>query len=196
MLTVSLRAAAAALCLSAVTLAQGLQVYHFDSPRRASNVVLFGPEVAAGVTVVHGQPEWKKEYDSMLDALKGKTLRLGKDLWTTFMTSAEVELGGVAVAPGCYCVGLQCDKGGRFSLAMMDATATMKKGLMPFGPQTWKPALVVPLKFEKGVIKGVVQKMEIKLYGDEEDKTKGSFAVRWGTHSLSAPMQIRVKRGG
>ena len=185
-----IRAATAAICLATATLAQQVQVYNFDGPRRASNMVLFGADMAAGVTVVHGQPEWKKEYDGMLGMLKGKTHRLGKDLWTTFMTSAPVELGGVKVAPGCYCCGLHCDKDGKFSFAMMDATRAMKKGLMPFGPQTWKPELKVPLKFGKGVVKGVVEKMEIKLMGDAEDKMKGAFVIHWGTHELSAPMNV------
>ena len=179
-----------ALFLAATAPAQGMQVYHFDGPRHATNVVLFSAEAAAGVTVVHGQPAWKDEYTGMLGMLKGKTHRLGKDLWTTLMTSAPVDIGGVKVAPGCYCVGLHCDEDGAFSLAMMDATRAMKKGLMPFGPQTWKPELKVPLKFGKGVVKGVVEKMEIKLMGDAEDKMQGAFVIHWGTHELSAPMKI------
>lgn len=183
-----------AFCLTNSAVAQDLQVYNFDNPRQSSTLVMFGANIAAGITVVHGQPAWKKEYDGMLGMLKGKTHRLGKDLWTTFMTSAPVELGGVKVSPGCYCVGLHCDKDGKFSLAMMDATKAMKKSLMPFGPQTWKPELVIPLKFEKGIIKGVVEKMQIRLLGNKKDKMKGQFRISWGTHVLSAPMQIHTPK--
>ena len=189
-----IRAATALICLAAVTLAQGVQVYHFDGPRRASNIVLFGADTAAGVTVVHGQPDWKPEYEGMLSALKGKKLRLGKDLWTTFMTSAPVELGGVKVAPGCYCVGMQCDKDGRFSLALMDATATMKQGLMPFGPQTWKPGHLVPLTLTKDGLDDPASKMVIQLLADAEDKMRGTFAIHWGPHALTAPMKIHLAR--
>ena len=73
-----------------------VQVYNFDGPRHASNMVLFGTNLAAGITIVHGQPNWKDEYTGMLDMLKGKTHRLGKDLWTTLMTSATIELAPVA----------------------------------------------------------------------------------------------------
>ena len=104
--------------------------------------------------------------------------------------AAPVQLGDVTVAPGCYCCGLHCDKDGEFSLAMIDATRAMKKGLLPFGPQTWKPELMVPMKFGKGVVKGVVEKMQIKLMGDAEDTMKGSLVIYWGTHALSAPMRI------
>ena len=192
MLTPLFRAAIAALCLAALTLAQGVQVYNFDGPRRASNIVLFGADMTAGVTVVHGQPEWKKDYDGMLGMLKGKTHRLGKDLWTTLMTSAPVELGGVKIDPGCYCCGLHCDKDGKFSLALMDATRAMKKGLMPFGPQTWKPESAIPLKFEKDASNIVISKMMIDLRGDKADKMKGRFQILWGTHRLSAPMKIQA----
>ena len=186
------RAALVAVTLATSAAAQGLQVYNFDSPRHASNMVLFGANVAAGMTIVHGQPQWKKEYDGMQDMLKGKTHRLGKDLWTTFMTSAPVELGGVKVAPGCYCVGLHCDKAGKFALAMMDATRAMKKSLMPFGPQNWKPEVVVPLKFEKGANKKLAEKMVISLIGDKDDKMKGLIRLSWGNHYLSAPVKVHA----
>ena len=189
-----LRAATAAICLTAATLAQQVQVYNFDGPRRASNMVLFRADMAAGVTVVHGQPEWKKEYDGMLGMLKGKTHRLGKDLWTTFMTSAPIELGGVKVAPGCYCCGLHCDKDGKFSLAMMDATRAMKKGLMPFGPQTWKPELVAPVELNKDALKKPAQKMVMSLTADSKDRTKGTFTIAWGPHTLTAPVAIHAPK--
>ena len=181
-----------ALSLIACSTAQDVQVYNFEGPRRASNVVLFGQDMAAGITVVHGAPIWKNQYDDMLGMLKGKTHRLGKDLWTTFMTSAPVKIGGVSIAPGCYCVGLRCDKDGKFSLPMIDATQAMKKGLMPFGPQRWKPALSVPLNFEKGASDDVISKMRIDLLGDKKDKMKARFQILWGTHRLSAPMQIQA----
>jgi len=189
-----LRAAIAAICLTAATLAQQIQVYNFEGPRRASNMVLFSADMAAGVTVVHGQPEWKKEYDGMLGMLKGKTHRLGKDLWTTFMTSAPIELGGVKVSPGCYCCGLHCDKDGKFSLAMMDATRAMKKGLMPFGPQTWKPELVAPVELNKDALKKPAQKMVMSLTADSKDRTKGTFTIAWGPHTLTAPVAIHAPK--
>jgi hypothetical protein len=171
---------------------QDLQVYNFGGPRRASNVVLFGKDMAAGITVVHGQPEWKADYDGMLDRLKGKTHRLGKDLWTTFMTSATVQLAGVEIEPGCYCVGLHCDEDGKFALAMIDANKAMKRGLMPFGPQTWKADVTVPLTFEKDASDLVFSKMMIDLGADAKDKMQGRFQIAWGTHVLSAPMQIQA----
>ena len=183
-----------ALFLAATAPAQGMQVYHFDGPRHATNVVLFSAEAAAGVTVVHGQPAWKDEYTGMLGMLKGKTHRLGKDLWTTLMTSAPVDIGGVKVAPGCYCVGLHCDEDGAFSLAMMDATRAMKKGLMPFGPQTWKPELVAPVELNKNALKKPAQKMVMSLTADSKDRTKGTFTIAWGPHTLTAPVAIHAPK--
>ncbi|MAD32486.1 MAG: hypothetical protein CMJ88_01840 [Planctomycetes bacterium] len=169
-----------------------VQVYNFDGPRHASNMVLFGTNLAAGITIVHGQPNWKDEYTGMLDMLKGKTHRLGKDLWTTLMTSATIELGGVKIAAGCYCVGLRCDKDGNFALAMIGATKAMKKGLMPFGPQEWQPTVLAPVKLEKNVSKKVAKKMVISLVADAERKDRGSLSIAWGPHRLTAPLKINI----
>lgn len=172
-----------------------VQVYNFDGPRHASNMVLFGKNLAAGITIVHGQPDWKDQYTGMLEMLKGKTHRLGKDLWTTLMTSANIEIGGVKIAAGCYCVGLHCDKEGNFALAMIGATRAMKKGLMPFGPQEWKPALLVPVTLQKDVSEKIAKKMVISLAADAEHKDRGSLSISWGPHRLTAPLKINlVKR--
>ncbi len=184
----------AALCAAAAAPAQGMQIYHFEGPRHATNVVLFSSEMAAGVTVVHGQPAWKDEYTGMLGMLKGKTHRLGKDLWTTLMTSAAIDIGGVKVAPGCYCVGLHCDEDGAFSLAMMDATKAMKKGLMPFGPQTWKPELTAPVKLNKDALEKPMDKMVMSLKGDRDDRMQGTFTIAWGPHTLTAPIKIHAPK--
>ena len=194
-----LAAAFAALCLSHHATAQDdaaaggdVQVYNFDGPRHASNMVLFGKNLAAGITIVHGQPNWKDEYTGMLGMLKGKTHRLGKDLWTTLMTSRTIELGGVKIAAGCYCVGLHCDKDGKFALAMIGATRAMKRGLMPFGPQEWKPAVLAPITLEKNVSEKIAKKMVISLAADAKRRDRGSLSIAWGPHRLSAPLKINI----
>ena len=194
-------AALAAFCLSHQATAQDdapagrdIQVYNFDGPRHASNIVLFGPNLAAGITIVHGQPNWKDEYTGMLGMLKGKTHRLGKDLWTTLMTSTTIELGGVTIAAGCYCVGLHCDKNGKFALAMIGATSAMQRGLMPFGRQEWQPAILAPITLEKNVSEKVAKKMVISLAADAERKDRGSLSISWGPHRLSAPLKISISK--
>src|SRR5690606_35347634 len=97
-----LSTALAALCFALPTTAQKVQVFGGNGMRANSTLVLFGAELMAGISITHGQPTWHDEYSDMLDKLKGKTNRLGKDLWTTFMTSVPLSLGGVMVPAGSY----------------------------------------------------------------------------------------------
>lgn len=185
-------AALAALCLALPTTAQDVQVFGGQSQRACSTVVLFGDKVMAGITIVHGQPEWKAEYDGMLDKLKGKINRLGKDMWTTFMNSCDVEIGGMKIPAGSYVVGLSCDKDGNFGLAFLDATKAMKAGAMPFGPQKWAPDFVAPLKLNKDVANAPVEQMSMELKADAKDLTKGMFTLAWGKHTLTGDLAIHV----
>ena len=66
----------------------------------------------------------------------------------------------------------------------------MKKGLMPFGPQSWKPEVQAPLKLNKDVSKKSQAKMLMTLKADPKDPMKGSFTLAWGPHTLTAPVQI------
>lgn len=95
----TLTAALAALCLALPATAQKVQVFGGNGTRAATTMILFGENLMAGVCVTHGQPEWKEEYDGMLDKLKGKLLRLGKDWWTTWSANTDVELNGVMIRP-------------------------------------------------------------------------------------------------
>ena len=190
-----LSAALAALCFALPATAQKVQVFGGNSTRACSSVVLFGENIMAGITVTHGQPEWQAEYDGMLDKLKGKTNRLGKDLWTTFMTSVPLEIGGVKLAAGSYVVGLHCDDEGQFALAFLDSTKAMKDGLMPFGPQKWTPDAVCPMTLNKDSAKESVAKMLIEVKADEKEPTKGTVSIAWGKHTLTAPMAIHIGGG-
>lgn len=187
-------AALAALCFARPATAQQVRVFGGNSTRACTSVILFGEGVMAGLTLTHGQPEWQAEYDSMLDSLKGKLNRLGKDLWTTFLTSVPVELGGVQVPAGSYVVGLHCDADGKFALALLDATKAMQAGTLPFGPQRWQPDLLCPLQLNKDAAKEVVAKMAMELKADAEQPTKGSFTLAWGKHTLTAPLQIHLAK--
>jgi len=185
-----LSTALAALCFALPTPAQKVQVFGGNGMRANSTLVLFGAELMAGISITHGQPTWHDEYSDMLDKLKGKTNRLGKDLWTTFMTSVPLSLGGVMVPAGSYVVGLHCDKDGKFSLAMLDASKAMKAGAMPFGPQNWKADVLTPLTLNKDVAEENVDEMTMTLATDEDDPMSGSFTLAWGPHTLTAPLKI------
>lgn len=186
----TLTAAFAALCLVLPATAQKVQVFGGNGTRAATTLILFGENLMAGACITHGQPEWKAEYDGMFDKLKGKLLRLGKDWWTTLSSSTDLELAGVAIPAGEYIVGLNCDKEGKFSLALLDASKAMKDKLVPFGPQNWTPTVMIPLELHKDSAKDAVEKMTLTLAAEEKNPAQGTFTLAWGKHTLTAMLKI------
>ena len=185
---------AAAVCLALPATAQKVQVFGGKQERAATTAILFGENILAGMSIVYGQPLWKDSYDQMLDKLKGKTNRLGKDWWTTFTTSVDIELGGAKIEAGSYVLAIRCDAEGKFHLVGMDAGKAMKKGLMPFGPQDWTPDFTAPLELHKGALAESVEKLEMELTVDGEDASKGAFAMSWGKHKLTAPVALHLHK--
>ena len=183
-------AAFVALCLAAPSAAQKVQAFAINDMRANSSLVLFGADMMAGITITHGQPKWKDEYTSMLDKLKGRTNRLGRNLWTTFMTSVPVSIGGTPVAAGSYVVGLHCNKDGVFSLAMLDASKAMKAGHLPFTAHDWTPDATTPLTLNKNVAKKSVERMLMTLAPTKGNPMKGTFTLAWGPHTLTAPLMV------
>lgn len=193
-----LTAAFAAICLSLPATAQKVQVFGGNGMRANSSLILFGANMMAGITITHGQPDWRDEYTGMLDKLKGRTNRLGKDLWTTFMNSVPLSIGGKTLPAGSYVVGLHCDKQGNFSLAMLEASKAMKMGAMPFGPQNWKADVMLPLTLNKNVAKEKVGKMKMTLAASKSDPMQGMFTLAWGPHTLTGKLKVlpKAKAGG
>lgn len=184
--------ALAALCFALPTAAQKVNNYGGDGTVASSTMLLFTEsfECKAAVVINHGQPEWKDDYTQMLDKLKGRLNRLGKNMWTTFMSSAPIEIGGTIVPAGSYVAGLMCDKDGKFSLALLDAGKAMKQGLMPFGPQTWKPDVLVPMELHRDSSKESVTLMKISLATEKDDPMHGTLTIAWGPHTLTAKLAV------
>jgi hypothetical protein len=149
--------------------------------------------VFAMASVTHGQPLWKEEYDGMLDKVKGRMNRLGKDWFTTLITSTELEMGGVKIAPGSYVAGLHCDKEGNFSLGLLDSTKAMVDGITPFDAN-WKPQYSVPMTLNKGVAKESVEKLTMTFEAEEGGAGKATFTLAWGTHTLTAPVMMHAPK--
>lgn len=187
-------AALAALCFALPATAQKLSGMAFNGQRAASTLAVFADDFSTAhmCSITHGQPEWHAEYDGMLDKLKGKTNRLGKDWWTTLMTSAPIEFGGSKIPAGCYVVGLHCDQEGKFSLALLSAAKAMANVTHPFGPQNWTPEFTAPLTLNKDAAKEVVSKMTMTFTADEKEAGKGTFTLAWGKHTLTAPVMMHV----
>lgn len=189
-------AAFAALFLALPSTAQKVQGAAGGAMRNETRMMVFTPDfsVFAMASLTHGQPEWKAEYDGMLDKLKGKINRLGKDWFTTLITSSEFEIGGAKIAPGSYVIGLHCDDAGKFALALMDSTKAMKANISPFATD-WKPEIVCPLTLNKDVAKDVVQKMTMAFDAKDGSTGEGTFTIAWGRHTLTAPCRLHAPKG-
>lgn len=200
----------AALCLTLPTLAQEghapaakpkeasaqkLTGASGGSQRAETRMMVFNDDfsVFAMASLTHGQPMWKPEYDGMLDKVKGRMNRLGKDWFTTLITSSELEIGGSKIAPGSYVVGLHCDKDGKFALALMDSSKAMKAGLTPFTPE-WKPEITAPLTLNKDAAAEIVEEMTMTFAATDGGAGKGTFTLAWGKHTLTAPVMLHAPK--
>jgi hypothetical protein len=206
-----LTTALAALCLTLPTFAQegsapaakpkeaSAQKFRgmaFPGERASTTLAMFNDDFTVGymASIQHGQPEWQDEYDGMMDKLKGKTNRLGKDFWTTLMTTTDLEFGGTKIAAGSYVAALSCSKEGEFSLSLLDSGKAMKAGTLPFGPQNWKADYNVPLTLHKDSADEVVEKMTMAISADKAVAGKGEFTLAWGKHTLTAPVQLHAPK--
>lgn len=188
-------AALAALCLALPTTAQKLTGASGGAMRNETRIMIFTEDFStfAMASLTHGQPVWQDSYDGMMDKLKGKMNRLGKDWFTTLITSSELEIGGTKIAPGSYVVGLHCDNDGKFALAMMCSTKAMKDGLAPWSAD-WKPEFVAPLTLNKGVAKDSVKLMTMTIDAEKDGAGKGTFTLAWGKHTLTAPVMLHAPK--
>lgn len=189
-----LSAALAALCFALPAAAQNVNGGSSTGTRAETRIVVFTPDFStfAMASLTHGQPDWKADYDKpgALDKYKGNVVRLGRDWFTTLITSSELEIGGTKIPAGSYVVGLHYGQDGKFALALMDSTKAMKDGVNPFMP--WKPEISAPLTLNKDVAKDVVSKMTISFDAKKEDAGKGTLTIAWGKHTLTAPCQLHA----
>ena len=187
-----LSAAFAALCFALPATAQKMTSASQTGTRAETRLAVMAEDFSkfAIASLTHGQPEWKASYDTMLDKLKGKLNRLGKDWFTTLVNSGPIEIGGSKIPAGYYIVGLHCDEKGQFSLAFMDAGQATKQGVTPF--DQWKPEFTAPLTLNKGVAKEDVKLMTMTFTHDETKPGAGTFTLAWGKHTLTAPVMLHT----
>jgi hypothetical protein len=191
-----LSAACAALLFALPATAQKFQVFGGNATRASTTVVFFGDAGMGGISIQHGQPQWKAEYDQMLDKIKGKLNRLGKDWWTSINNSVDIEIGGAKLPAGSWVLGLQVDADGKFALAALDSTKAMKDGVLPFGPQTWKPDVVLPLELKKDAAATSVDQLTMTLKAADGDASKATLTIAWGKHELVGNVAVHLPTGG
>lgn len=184
-----------AVALAAPATAQ-VKAFGGSAPRMAATRIFFGEDFSKGdlgmVCIQYGQPQWKAEYDGMLDSLKGKHLRLGKDYWTTLNTSIPLQAGTTAIAAGSYYAGLKCDAEGAFSLVLMKAEESDKSGWAPWTGEKWKPAYVLPMPRTQAAKTADTMAIDLDV-PDEANPARLDLKISWGSHVLTLPLMAQLK---
>ncbi len=186
--------------VSAVAQNSKPEVQAFGSPNpdeRGNTRVLYWHTVKnvplGQLAIDYGRPVWKKEYETGFDGqTKGKTWRFGSNFWTTLDTALPLTIGGKAIAPGYYFVGLsRSADGANWSLAFFDPVKARQAGLDAFMIDKAPIDFSVPIKFEK--VTDSVEKLTVVLSASKENIKDVTLKINWGTLQLTTPIQVSVK---
>lgn len=151
---------------------------------------------AAGeVAIDFGRPQWKPEYDAAgaLEGMtKGKTWRMGKDLWTTLDTNLPLKIGSQSIAPGSYYLGVhRTADGATWSLAFIDPVKTRSNKLDAFEIDKATAAFKVPLTFKTTTETAAL--LNISLTPAQEDIKNVTLRLTWGKFELTTPVQVLLE---
>ena len=167
-----------------------------EPERTATTLTVNAPagELLAAVSISYGQAVWRASHDAALQNPSGNYMRLGIGWWTTFDTVGPIDLGGVRIEAGSYFLGLQMGNDRTFHLLVFDSQKTMQARVLPASTPLYRgdvqPMVRVPMEFAQGSLPEVVGKLQIELGADRADAQKGTLAIRWGKHELSAPLRL------
>lgn len=144
---------------------------------------------AGAVFLTYGTPEWKPEYSTQVDNMKGKLFRLGKDWWATFDTMTPVSFGGVTIPAGVWYLGVSCDKTGKWSLAFLEPNRVKNSGVMPNAADNAPRTHDVPLAMAKS---GAMAKTLACTFEQGSDATHGKLTIAWGDRTLTTSFEVKV----
>ncbi len=151
----------------------------------------FGPDSAGQVALDFGQPRWQAAFAKFLAAPAGRRWRFGENFWTTLDTNIPLTLGGVEVAVGQYYCALQTTKEGP-QLVLLDPTEVRKQRLDAFEVNKTTGGIVVPLETLKSDAHS--DRLELELTIDAAAKDTGALTIRFGPHTLFAPLRLHPHR--
>jgi hypothetical protein len=151
-------------------------------------------QLLGALSIAHGTPDWKKEHEEKFDEeTKGKVWRFGKNNWTTLDAMCPVNIGGKDIPAGMYYLGISRSKDDKWSLVFVDPAKVRGTGISPFSIDKAPVAFEAPLTYAKtGDDKPITQKLWVNLKKDAAAPTKATLEIRWGNHSASAPVELKV----
>jgi len=170
-----------------------VKVFAGTFDRKLARMVLFaGRGSVGGVSISYGQPQWAEKYDELIGSPKydGKRWRFGKDEWTTLDTSVPLTLGDKELKPGVYYLTIE-QRGGQFVLAAIDPASVHASTIDPYVAHLSQGGVETVLKHEKS--DEVEKRLVIKLAQTMGSPGTGELVVRFGPHTLSAPIQLHPR---
>lgn len=149
-----------------------------------------------GLALNYNTVQWREDYARRLETiLQGKIWRLGKHFWSNFDTNLPVEMGGVAVDPGYYYLGLQRSQdGSRWSLALIGSDGARKARLDAVNVSEAEVTYSVPLGFERVDEKIDHLSIYFEVPGSENGIAQGSetelsLKIAFGPFRMTAPIR-------
>ncbi len=164
------------------------------SERRGTRVAWFGRKGSPGQIGLDYTPvPWNDEYADLVTSgrLKNKKWRLGGDFWTTLDTSMDVVFGTTNVPAGYYYLTLEQRDGDVYVLALHDAAEAKKQKLDPVFAGKLKGGIEVALAHSTPTEKA--ERLDIEITMVPGSQSAGALSIRFGTHELSAPLQMKVE---
>ena len=164
--------------------------YDEGSERGSARVFYwFGDGSAGQVEISYGRPDWKPEYGAFLTEPGGPRWRFGENFWTTLDTNMPLTIGGVDLDVGQYYLVLHNDAEHGLRLLALDPQAVRRLRLDAYEANETEGGIAIPLQHqETGAVAG---RLAIDLRVDRTQKDRAVLTVRFGGHTLSAPVVMK-----
>ena len=180
---------------SAEAMPAAQEAYVITTERASARLAYFGNNSSAGqLAISYGQPEWKDSYRDVLESgeFTNKRWRLGKDFWTTLDTNVPISVAGKKIAPGQYYMTIEYKGDDEFVLAFLDPNEVRSQKLDGFVAHYSKGGIEVPMKH--GTSDEIAEKLSIEVVVGKENNTEGKLAIRFGPHTLTAPVTVYLTK--
>lgn len=164
--------------------------YDEGSERGSARVFYWFAGSSAGqVEITYGRPDWKPEYDAFLSRPGGQRWRFGENFWTTLDTNLPLTIAGVDLAIGQYYLVLHNDAEHGVHLLALDPQTVRQRRLDAYEAGKTAGGIAIPLQHQEGG--PVSQRLTIDLRVDRAEKHRAELIVRFGRHTLSAPVGMK-----
>lgn len=164
--------------------------YDEGSERGSTRIFYWFADSSAGqVEISYGRPAWKPEYGAFLTKPGGPRWRFGENFWTTLDTNLPLTIGGVDLDVGQYYLVLHNDAEHGVRLLALDPQAVRRQRLDAYEANETEGGIAIPLQHEK--TDAVAGRLTIDLRVDRTQKNRAVLTVRFGSHTLSAPVVMK-----